>query len=142
MSLNRSSQYPDIIQTMKDIERWQREKKENQIVGADAVKTFLVQTEDRWDWIGKTHFEGSAKIKRLRVSFEPEKSTTAALKLQTAHEIVGYPPTVPLTINSMREPVVMGQPQNWDVTIIWFGDQELRVKFFVSSTGKGRLSVI
>lgn len=141
MSLNRSSQHPDIIQTMKDIERWQREKKENQIVGADAVKTFLVQTEDRWDWIGKTYFEGSAKIKRLRVSFEPEKSTTAALKLQTAHEIVGYP-TAPLTINSMREPVVMGQPQNWDVTIIWFGDQELRVKFFVSSTGKGRLSVI
>lgn len=141
MSLNRSSQYPDIIQTMKDIERGQREKKENQIVGADAVKTFLVQTEDHWDWIGKTHFEGSAKIKRLRVSFEPEKSTTAALKLQTAHEIVGYP-TAPLTINSMREPVVMGQPQNWDVTIIWFGDQELRVKFFVSSTGKGRLSVI
>ena len=27
MSLNRSSQYPDIIRTMKDIEKWQREKK-------------------------------------------------------------------------------------------------------------------
>ena len=74
MSLNRSSQYPDIIQTMKDIERWQREKKENQIVGADAVKTFLVQTEDRWDWIGKTHFEGSAKIKRLRVSLNQKRA--------------------------------------------------------------------
>lgn len=141
MSLNRSSQYPDIIRTMKDIEKWQREKKENQIVGADAVKTFLVQTENRWDWVGRTSFEGSAKIKRLRVSFKPEKSTTAALKLQTAHEIVGYP-TAPLTINSVREPIIMGQPQNWDVTIVWFGDEELRVKFFVSSTGRGSLSVV
>ncbi len=141
MSINRSSQFPDIVRTMKDIEKWQREKKENQIVGADAVKTFLTQTEREWDWTGVTSFEGSAKVKRLRVSFIPEKSTTAGLKLQTAHEIVGYP-TAPLTINSVREPIEIGQPQNWDVTIIWFGDEEIRVKFFVSSTGKGLLHVV
>lgn len=141
MAMNRLGQQPDIIQILRSIDRCQREKKENQIVGADAVETFLVRTDREWDWIGSTSFEGSAKIKRLRVSFVPEKETIAGLKLQAAHEVVGLS-GVSLTINSVREPIIQGQAQVWNVTIVWFGDQEIRVKFFVSATGRGTIFVI
>ena len=49
MAINRLESEPDILYELKQLERCQREKKERQIVGADAVKVFKISTEANWD---------------------------------------------------------------------------------------------
>ena len=141
MVVNRVNSQPNLLRELKDLERRQREKKELQIVGADAVRTFLIKTGNTWDCDETLPL--SPDLTRQRefiVTFCPNNKA-AGLDLHVKSELVGVPNVKPRII-SVRRRVTDIKSQRWRVRVKYYGDQAVRVKFFVSATGKGTLTVV
>jgi hypothetical protein len=141
VAINRVDSQPSLLRELKKLERRQREKKELQIVGADAVKTFLVKTENEWDCNEVLPLSPELmRQKEFTVIFRPNNKA-AGLDLHTKNELVGMSNTKP-QITFIRRRVTDIKSQQWRVRVKYYGDQAVRVKFFVSATGKGTLTVI
>lgn len=141
MVVNRVNSQPNLLRELKNLERRQREKKELQIVGADAVRTFLIKTGNTWDC--DEILPLSPDLTRQRefiVTFCPNNKS-AGLDLHVKSELVGAPNAKP-RITSVRRRVTDIKSQQWRVRVKHYGDQAVRVKFFVSATGKGTLTVV
>ena len=141
MVVNRVDSQPNLLRELKDLERRQREKKELQIVGADAVKVFLVKTENRWDYNAVPPL--SPYMMRQRdfiVTFCPDNKA-AGLDLHAKSELVGIPGAKPRII-FIRQRVTDIKSQQWRVRVQYYGDEAVQIKFFVSATGKGALTVV
>lgn len=144
MTVNRIDSAPDILRELKDIERQIYEQKERQIVGSDAVRTFLNKTTAQWDWVGRTSIENGVKIKRLVVSFYPEGLNgryAAGLRVHSKTEVSGVP-NARVSVNVLRRRIIDPSEQIFDVILEYFGDEDVRAKFFVSATGKGMITVV
>lgn len=146
MTMNRVESAPDLLRELKQLERMQREKKERQIVGADAVRTFIIKTNATWDWQGQTSVDHTgARTKSLTVTFRPDSTGgdrfAAGLRLMAKAEVVGLP-GAKVAITVLRRRVTNRSEQSFTVIVHHFGDETVRVKFFVSATGRGTISVV
>lgn len=141
MAINRVDSQPSLLRELKKLERRQREKKELQIVGADAVRTFLIKTGNTWDCDETLPLSPDlTRQKEFIVTFCPGNKA-AGLDLHVKSELVGVPNAKPRII-SVRRRVTDIKSQQWRVRVKYYGDQAVRVKFFVSVTGKGTLTVV
>ena len=141
MAVNRVDSQPNLLRELKDLERRQREKKELQIVGADAVRTFLIKTGSTWDCDETLPISPDlTRQKEFIVTFCPNNKA-AGLDLHVKSELVGIPNAKPRT-TSVRRRVTDVKSQQWRVRVKYYGDQAVRVKFFVSATGSGTLTVV
>lgn len=140
MVVNRLESAPDILRELKALEREQYSRKERQIVGADAVRVLKVSTVAVWDWNGTLPESDYVNQRDFVVTFMPDNHN-AGLNVHTKCEIDGMPgmsPQISVVGLHVSDPKV----QRWRVRVRHYGAQVVRVKFYVTATGKGAISVV
>lgn len=141
MAVNRLESEPDILYELKQLERCQREKKERQIVGADAVKVFKISTNSNWDYSRQLPtMTNGLQGKEFNVIFHSDKNV-AGLSVHAKYEIVGAP-NARLSINTIGQFVSDPKNQKFTVRVEHFGNEVVKIKFFVIATGRGSLNVV
>lgn len=140
MVVSRMNSVPNILRDLKALERRQREKKERQIVGADAVRTFKVSTGATWDFSGVLPESGSIRFRQFIVTFTPD-GNSAGLGVYVKREVVGQPSVI-LPVSVIGRYVYNTKSQQWLVRIQHHDPNTVRAKFYVTATGKGSISVI
>lgn len=141
MAVNRLESEPDILYELKQLERCQCEKKERQIVGADAVKVFKISTNSNWDYSRQLPtMPNGLQGKEFNVIFHSDKNV-AGLSVHAKYEIVGAP-NARLSINTIGQFVSDPKNQKFTVRVEHFGNEVVKIKFFVIATGRGSLNVV
>lgn len=141
VAVNRLESEPDILYELKQLERCQREKKERQIVGADAVKVFKISTNSNWDYSRQLPtMPNGLQGKEFNVIFHSDKNV-AGLSVHAKYEIVGAP-NARLSINTIGQFVSDPKNQKFTVRVEHFGNEVVKIKFFVIATGRGSLNVV
>lgn len=141
MAINRLESEPDILYELKQLERCQREKKERQTVGADAVKVFKISTNSNWDYSQQLPtMPNGLQGKEFNVIFRSDKNV-AGLSVHAKYEIVGAP-NAQLSIHTIGQFVSDPKNQKFTVRVEYFGNEVIKIKFFVIATGRGSLNVI
>jgi hypothetical protein len=130
--MSRIELQPDIVRMVAELERRFNEFKERQLVGSDAVKTFMTTTPNTWDF---SIFLANNQIKEVIVTFTPEdvsgKTTAGAYMLKWLGN------QSDIQVQRMR--VTDFKQQKWRVTLIGF-NATAQIKFWVFSTGKGEIT--
>jgi hypothetical protein len=130
--MSRLNLQPNIIHMVAELERRYEEFKERQLVGSDAVKTFMTTTANAWDY---SIFLNNNEIKEVIVTFTPDdtsgKSTAGAYMLKWLGN--------QSDIHVQRLRVSDFKQQKWRVTLIGY-NATAQIKFWVFSTGKGQIS--
>lgn len=140
MVVNRIDAVPNILRELKSLERRQREKKERQIVGADAVRVFKASTGSEWDFSGVLPESGSRRFRQFIVTFTPD-GNSAGLGVHVVREVIGQPVIV-LPVSAVGRYVDNPKSQQWLVRIEHYSPDAVRAKFYVTATGKGTVSVV
>lgn len=140
MVVNRVESVPDVLRELKQLERYQREKKERQIVGADVVHVFKIKTSALWDYEEPLPLSGGINQREFIVTFKPD-GNTAALSVNAKCEVEGLPSMRP-QVSVVGQFVSNPKTQRFKVRVRHFGNDVVRVKFFVIATGRGIISVV
>lgn len=142
MVVNRIGSQPNIISNLLALERKQRERKELQIVGADSVTTFLVGSSNEWDFEGVLPTGTTVQNPlTLAITFSPRSKRSAGFDVYVKGEYVDSPNDSP-EVFVVRDFVDDIKSQRWKARVNYYGDEAIRLKFFVVATGRGTLSVL
>lgn len=131
--MSRLDEQPDFVQMVTDLERQEREIKEAQVVGSDAVKTFCLTTPNQWDFSTYVN-NGSVVEKTLRFTPDDassEKMTAGAYKLSVV--------ATQSEVKWRRKRVTDFRYQDWTITILGYGNTA-QLKCYIYTTGKGTVT--
>lgn len=142
MVVNRIGSQPNIISSLLTLARKQRERKELQIVGADSITTFLVGSSNEWDFEGVLPAGTTVQNPLvLAITFSPRSKRSAGFDIYVKGEYVDSPQDSP-EVFVVRDFVEDIESQRWKARVNYYGDEAIRLKFFVVATGRGTLSVV
>lgn len=119
-----------IVGMVAELERRYRELKESQIVGSDAVKTFMTKPTSP-----VSVYLAPNQVKEVIVTFTP--SDTSGKSTSGAYMLKWLPNQSDVHVQRLK--VTDFSEQQWRVTMIGYGATAV-VDFWVFSTGKGTVS--